>query len=494
MPPLLWPGWALRLMPPDGFGILSYRAALGVLLMAASGGASDYRTAQQLLGLQPIHDGTRFAAFLTRLREHGILDPVLAAICQLARNLDEHGAPIDYARRRRLPTLSQAQLDLTGWRRQRDLLTSPWNWHPHASGTGLPAAFRNELFARSRLIELLTGTHPCYLPEPLRLPGRHGHDYAEFAFTLPEPMTRFLHQRAHYLLHHAGIDEPVSWEPPDGWVTGITWPGPHPSDINPGDLHPLLQSSLPARAIAAMLGTTAEHIRLAAARHPAPQLPPGSTAPRPAEPPGTQQLQAFTRQGLGLRKIARITGCSEHTTRQLLAGAGLRQPAAPPGSDIDPHWLREQYQARSRSLKDIAAGTGIPARTLAAAARTAGIPVRHGINGRDHPLASLGGPAAFPPAVWDVFSRPHAEQRIRRLLAACGHPSLHDAAWHLGTRHTILASQIRQLEAITGTTLLCTGPDQLIALTADGEQFARDLIPVLDMLVRAGDAHNRVAN
>jgi len=331
MPPLLWPGWALRLMPPDGFGILSYRAALGVLLMAASGGASDYRTAQQLLGLQPIHDGTRFAAFLTRLREHGILDPVLAAICQLARNLDEHGAPIDYARRRRLPTLSQAQLDLTGWRRQRDLLTSPWNWHPHASGTGLPAAFRNELFARSRLIELLTGTHPCYLPEPLRLPGRHGHDYAEFAFTLPEPMTRFLHQRAHYLLHHAGIDEPVSWEPPDGWVTGITWPGPHPSDINPGDLHPLLQSSLPARAIAAMLGTTAEHIRLAAARHPAPQLPPGSTAPRPAEPPGTQQLQAFTRQGLGLRKIARITGCSEHTIRQLLRRApGSGSPPRPP--------------------------------------------------------------------------------------------------------------------------------------------------------------------
>src|ERR1035441_6141861 len=142
-------------------------------------------------------------------------------------------------------------------------------------------------------------------------------------------MTRFLHQRAHYLLHHAGIDEPVSWEPPDGWVTGITWPGPHPSDINPGDLHPLLQSSLPARAIAAMLRTTPEHIRPATPPPPPPpppppQPPPGSTAPRPAEPPGTQQLQAFTRQGLGLRKIARITGCSEHTTRQLLAGAGLQ--------------------------------------------------------------------------------------------------------------------------------------------------------------------------
>ena len=43
-----------------------------------------------------------------------------------------------------------------------------------------------------------------------------------------------------------------------------------------------------------------------------------------------------------------------------------------------------------RSLKDIAAETGIRVDALAAAARNAGIPVRHDVNGRGHPLASVG--------------------------------------------------------------------------------------------------------
>jgi hypothetical protein len=215
LPSLLWPGWALRLMPPEGFDMLRYRFALGAMLAVASAGVADYRTAQELLGLQPVH-GSRFASFTARLREHRVLEPVAAAICQLARKLDEHGAPIDYARRRRLRRFAQAQLDVTGWRRQRYFLTHPDTWahRRHLDRADLPAAPLQEHLARLRLIELLTGTHPYYLPEPLRLPERRGQDYAEFVFTLPEPMARFLHQRARFLLRHAGIDEPVTWEPP----------------------------------------------------------------------------------------------------------------------------------------------------------------------------------------------------------------------------------------------------------------------------------------
>ncbi len=262
LPSLLWPGWALRLMPPGSFDFLRYRFALGVMLAVATAGADGYRTAQELLGLQPVH-GNRFASFTARLRRHGVLEPVTAAICQLARNLDEHGAPIDYARRRRLHRLSQAPLDVTGWRRQRHLLTHPDTraHRRHPNHADLPAAPEKEHLARLRLIELLTGTHPCYLPEPLRLPQRRAPGYAEFAFTLPEPMARFLHQRASSLLRHAGISEPLTWEPPFGWVTGITWPGPHPGDINPADLHPPIGSGPPLRDIAARLGSTPDHIR-----------------------------------------------------------------------------------------------------------------------------------------------------------------------------------------------------------------------------------------
>ncbi len=367
----MWPGWALRLMPPGSFDFLRYRAALAMMLAIASTGAEDYGTAQDLLGLEPF-PSSRLATFTARLRHHGILEPVTAAICQLARQLEEHGTPVDYARRRRLRRLAQAQLDITAWRRQRYILTR------HAT---LPAASVQEQYAR-------------YLPEPLRLPGR-SQGYAEFVFTLPEQMAFCLHQQARSLLSKASINEPVAWEPPFDWVTGIPWPGPDPDAIRPEDLHPLIRAGLPVRAIAARLATTADHVRLTAARHPAPWLPPGSPAPPQPEPgpPGTGQLRDLTRQGSGPRKIARITGCSERTIRQLLTSAGLRQPAQRPDDGIDPHWLREQYQSRQRSLKDIAAETGIPVETLAAAARQAGIRVRHGINGRAHPLATSADPA-----------------------------------------------------------------------------------------------------
>jgi hypothetical protein len=179
--------------------------------------------------------------------------------------------------------------------------------------------------------------------------------------------------------------------------------------------------------------------------------------------------------------------------RQHLTSAGLHQPAPPDGKeDIDPHWLREHYQHRQRSLKDIAAETGAPVEDLAAAARKADIRVRHGINARAHPLAALGGPGAFPTAVWSVSAHPGAEQRIRRLLALPGQPGLSHAARQLGVRNAILASQVRQLETTIGTALLHTGPDGRLTLTAYGQLFACDVRPALESLAqsREGKAAN----
>jgi Bacterial regulatory helix-turn-helix protein, lysR family len=115
----------------------------------------------------------------------------------------------------------------------------------------------------------------------------------------------------------------------------------------------------------------------------------------------------------------------------------------------------------------------------------AGIRVRHGITGRAHPLAALGGPSAFTPDVWNAFSHPGAEQRIRRLLAIPGQSSLQRAARQLGIRHALLAGQVRQLEAVVGTELLRTGPDERLTLTAYGRIFARDVAPVLESLAQS---------
>jgi hypothetical protein len=149
LPALLWPGWALRLMPPEGFDLLRYRFALIIMLAVAATGADSYYAAQELLGMHPVH-ASRFPAFIARLRQHEAFEPVTAAICQLVRKPDEHGTPIDYARRRRLRRLSEARLDVTSWRRQRYFLTHPdTSAHRcHIDHADLPAATFQERLAR----------------------------------------------------------------------------------------------------------------------------------------------------------------------------------------------------------------------------------------------------------------------------------------------------------------------------------------------------------
>ena len=213
-------------------------AALGPRLPALPGPARGHarhrgdrrriRHRSKLLGLEPSRLG-KLGNFTALLRQHGALEPVTAAICQLARSLDQHGAPvIDYARRRRQGSLCQAPLDAGSWSSQRDLLLAQ---HGRPAPAGAPA---HEQLARLRLIELLTGTHPRYLPGPLQLPRQRGPDYAAFVFTMPGQLDLCLRRQASALLSQAGISEPVTWEPPPGWAPGIPRPGPDPDAASAG--------------------------------------------------------------------------------------------------------------------------------------------------------------------------------------------------------------------------------------------------------------------
>ena len=67
-------------MPPEGFDFLPYRAAPAMMLAVASTGAEDYRTAQELLGLEPFHS-SGLATFTAKLalNETSRNDPVAAA-------------------------------------------------------------------------------------------------------------------------------------------------------------------------------------------------------------------------------------------------------------------------------------------------------------------------------------------------------------------------------------------------------------------------------
>jgi len=158
------------------------------------------------------------------------------------------------------------------------------------------------------------------------------------------------------------------------------------------------------------------------------------------------------------------------------------EPALFRGDDVG----RDNRSSRSNAESALPGwATGVPVEALAAAARKAGIRVRHGITSRPHRLAALGGPAAFPTDVWNGFTRPGAEQRICRLLAIPGQPSLQHAARQLGIRNAILTSQVRQIETTVGTALLRTGPHGRLTLTAYGQLFARDARPALESLAQS---------
>lgn len=82
---------------------------------------------------------------------------------------------------------------------------------------------------------------------------------------------------------------------------------------------------------------------------------------------------------------------------------------------------------------------------------------------RSDQLSLVAEPEPAVPGGLGVFTRPGAEQRIRRLLAL---PGLNHAA--------------RQLKTAVGAALLRTGPDRWLTLTAYGQPFTRDVPPALD--------------
>ncbi len=362
IPGLFWRGWTLRLNPGGLFDPLPYRQALSVLLQIARLGDLDYAAARSLLGL-PSASNAVCPHFTKKLRQASAWEPVLAVLSQLARTLDDHPAPIDYGRRRRWRRLSAATLDDKAWRaacKQIRYRTSE----------------RQERFARLHLIELLTGSHPYYFPEPLTLsPSLDGEDYTTFVFTLPAQLSAHLHQQAQILLQRLHIDEPATWEPPIDWADTITWPGPHPDDVRPEQLWELARQGLTRSAIATRLHTTPEHIHLAAIRHPQPWTRrhspgPGTQSP-PIALPCEHKLRTYVGQGLRPGQIARLTGCSHQRISQFLTSSGIGPPLSREVlRTLDPAWLREQYEDNHRSFADIATDLGIRPLSARTQART----------------------------------------------------------------------------------------------------------------------------
>lgn len=416
VPSLLWPSWALRLNPCGLFDPLPYRAILSVLLLLAASHDTRYHDAQALLGHHFSSSGSS-GYIAPRLQQAGALDAVLSALSELARKLDEHGAPIDYARRRAL------------------FNPAPFNhqaWREHCDHIGYQRHRRQENTARILLTELLTGNHPRYFPPPHNLSADDCFIYARVVFRLPAQLLTHLHDQATQLLSGARIDEPVHWEPPFGWLPGARWPGPHPDDIPAARMWQLIHAGHSRTTTAAKLGTSIEHIRLIAARHPQP-IPQRQPAPRTTIP---------------------RTAVSQR---------------------IDPDWFTRQYVTKGRTLADISRDVKITPNALARYVHQLGITPRRGGAGHRNPLNDIGEPDGFPPATWAAFQRSGGCQRIRRFLTVIKHPTFSQASRQLGTSPSVISTQIAQLERDLGAQLIIRNPGHCgITMTAEGRRFAHD--------------------
>jgi|GEM_PF-953381 len=443
IPQLLWPQWAIRMMPAEGFLPVPFRATLAACLMLPGNPARVIRRSD---GPHTYRGRVATRAVLRSLADHGH-HVVFAAVSCLAGYLDSHGSAIDYQRRR--DTIPATTITTQQW---QDLCDQ---------ASAHPGEDRRLLEARRYLYQLLTGADLTDPGGPLAF-GTRTDRAAQLAFTgtLTTPLRAALHTHAASVLRELGITEPLTWQPPASCCADLTLPGRDPDDIDLDAVRQLvITSQLPPSTAAGQLGTTISHIRLALEHidRPAPSW--GRNAP-PVVHQWQQRARGiltrgyfereYLQAGKTLRQLEAETGFSRKYIADCARQHGIILTSAFEPLPIDPGWLREQYLTRRRSYTDIAAELGVTDVTVIAAARRHGISSRPpGVHSRPEMITTLSPdiPADIRRAVEGGL---HGWHRLRRFQAAMAFPTIHAAATHLGAHQSALIHQFHRLERDIG--------------------------------------------
>ncbi|MGY0489430.1 TniQ family protein [Streptomyces sp. WG-D5] len=264
LPTALWPAWTLRLAPWHASGKPVARRTDELLSVACLlvGNTTKTHTAVRLMGTTvSSHNVSSLLAELTRRPDCA---DVLHALVLLADHLDQHGSPIDYARRRALFTTRSCFIDPVQWRELQRRLRS--NHLPDAT------------HAQRWIFHTLTGSpprlaHPAIAPAT---PSQRG-QYHRFRWRiLPAEVERLLHA-AQTILDEHGIDEPVQWTPhlDDATVRTLQLPGPDPDSISAAGLHRAVPGGdFSIARLAHTLNTTTAHVAYLLSQHPVDWSPP----------------------------------------------------------------------------------------------------------------------------------------------------------------------------------------------------------------------------
>lgn len=479
IPAMLWPGWTLRLLPrppaADGDAPLSAscgsfrRGCASYLLLPGGPPQLNFERASPLLSNHSY--GTDRSALERIIYRGRDLTPLASVLAELAYALDEHGGPIDYARRRALftgpesVTLNQdayARLCLQhGWSRSHAPRLAVQRWY---------------------LLMLLTGEH-------LVIPGARkpfSWHCGNFRYSAPGPLRAFLRHQAEINLARHGITEPVTWEPPDDWATWPAWPGTSPASLSEGDVAAVLAGTGSVHEAASALTLTPEHVRIyceIASTGP----PPATANGLPVSPSRAGALaparlrDLYEHQNLPVTEIAALAGCATATIRRLLQIDGVPQRPAyrrpPPESGITREWLHREYVVKLRSIDTIARERGVSAPYLKSLAGNWGLPVR-----RHSDFSGIGHldlPAPPSPAMRAVTMRTGALGRLELITRIPGHDSIAAAARALyGGRGGALQQMIRKIETAAGFRIIDRASTPLIPTDA-GCEFIREAHQIL---------------
>jgi hypothetical protein len=360
IPAVFWPWWTLRLAPQWSVGRL-VRGALACLT-ASSGTTLSIPATIARLGADV--SKAYVAQALQRMATEPAWDAQRTALGRIARHLDQHGTPVDYACRR--------ALDYT------DLLPGP-RWESLLVRTGFRRHRGTLRSMRCLLFETISGKPASAAPQHYAPHTKIQRDaFADFPALLTARLVTELHLVGTEFLTGHGIDEPVSWQPPRELADGLNLPGPDPDVLPRQLLTDLVGADIPLGQAASHAGMTLNSARYVLTHSPRDTSSDHDVGERlRAQLPAETFRDLYVDRGWSISALAIRYGVNRRRITTLAAAYDipLRDPSKPPPG-INRRWLHEQYVRRGRSSEDLGAELGLHPTTILSWCRRYNLPVR----------------------------------------------------------------------------------------------------------------------
>ena len=314
LPTAPWPEWALRLSPrhPSGRPAAQRTDELLTVACLLVGNTTSIQAATRLTGTTVTsHNVSTLLAEITRRNDCA---EALHALILLADHLDQHGSPIDYARRRALFTKQARFIDPRCWSDLQRHLRS--NHRPDAA------------HAQRWIFHTLTGSPP-HLAHPDLAPaaGAQRQQYQRFRWRILPAEADLLTHTAHALLDEHGINEPLRWtsQLPARGLRHLALPGPDPDSITVTQLHQAVPGGdFSIAQLASILNTTTAHVICLLSQHPVDWSPPRFRRTQHTATRLEQWRIWYEQDHLSLQDIADREGTSLATVRLAFLKNGAR--------------------------------------------------------------------------------------------------------------------------------------------------------------------------